>query len=139
MFHVILLLHCIKWPNFITWLPLLCEMSGNISILINCLLRALWHKFEINLISLIKSLFIHDQIVEAKTCISGGQIELLRWNKRQFSSFLKDIHWRNKNISFSKGENPTLRKKKFKMGVSHRVVMGIFFKEDMGDIFSEWR
>ena len=45
--------------------------------------------FEINLISLIKPFFQHDQKVMTKTEISRERKKLLRWNKKFYSSFLK--------------------------------------------------
>ena len=44
--------------------------------------------FEINLIFLIESFFLHDQNVMTKTEISRERKELLRLNKKHFSSFL---------------------------------------------------
>ena len=37
-----LMLYCINWPSFITWLPLLLEILGNMCIAI-ILLTWLWH------------------------------------------------------------------------------------------------
>ena len=45
--------------------------------------------FEVNLIFLIKPFFLHDQNVVTKTKISWERKQLLRWNKKYFSSFLK--------------------------------------------------
>ena len=33
---ILLLLYSIKWPNFIVWLPLFCEILGNMCIVIAC-------------------------------------------------------------------------------------------------------
>ena len=49
--------------------------------------------FEVNLIFLIKPFFLHDSKVMTKTWLSWGPKELLRWNKKYFSSFLKGIQW----------------------------------------------
>ena len=45
--------------------------------------------FEINPIFLIEPFFLHDQKVLTKTLKSWEQKELLRWNKKHFSSFSK--------------------------------------------------
>ena len=45
--------------------------------------------FETNLIFLIEPVFLHDQKIMTKTYISWEWKELLRWNKKHFSSFLK--------------------------------------------------
>ena len=45
--------------------------------------------FEINLIFLI--IFLHDEKIKAKIFLSFEQKELLRWNKKHFSSFLKEL------------------------------------------------
>ena len=45
--------------------------------------------FEIKLIFLIVPFFLYDQKVMTKTLISWKRKELLRWNKKDFSSFLK--------------------------------------------------
>ena len=45
--------------------------------------------FEINLIFLVESFFPHDQDIMTKTYTSSEQEELLRWNKKHFSSLLK--------------------------------------------------
>ena len=45
--------------------------------------------FEINLIFLIEPFFLHEQKDMKKNWISWERKELLRWNKKHFSSFLK--------------------------------------------------
>ena len=45
--------------------------------------------FEIKLIFLIETFFQHEQKVMAKTEICWERKELLRWNEKYFSSFLK--------------------------------------------------
>ena len=47
------LLYSITWPNFNVWLPLLCEILGNMCIVIVCLKGCDIKNFEINLIFLI--------------------------------------------------------------------------------------
>ena len=56
----------------------------------NCLLNSLWcHRFW-NLTDLSnQAVFLHDQKFKTKIQISWEQKELLRWNKKYFSSFLK--------------------------------------------------
>ena len=45
--------------------------------------------FETNLIFLIEPVFLHDPKIMTKTYISWEWKELLKWNKKHFSSFLK--------------------------------------------------
>ena len=49
--------------------------------------------FEINLIFPINPSFLHDQKVKTKIWISWEWKELLRWNKKHCSPFLKRFHW----------------------------------------------
>ena len=61
----------------------------------NCLLTRLWsHNVETKLIFQIKPFFLHDQKFKTKNWISWERKELLKWNKKHFSSFLKGFHWR---------------------------------------------
>ena len=55
---------------------------------------------KINLISLIKPFFLHDQKVKAKIKVSWERKELLRRNKKHFSSFSKVKQF------FLEGESP---------------------------------
>ena len=64
--------------------------------------------FETNLLFLIKPLFLHEQKVMIKTQISGEQKELLRWNKKNSSSFSKGFQWSKLHIFFLEGDSPTL-------------------------------
>ena len=66
--NMFLMLYSINWPSFIVWLPLLLEILGNISD---------------------QAVFIHAQKLKTKTEISWEWNELLRWNKKHFSSFSK--------------------------------------------------
>ena len=84
-----LLIYSIDWPNFIVWLPLLCEILGNTCLAIASKPGCDVMNFEVNLIFLIKLFFLHDQKVVTKSKISWERKELLRWNKKHFSSFLK--------------------------------------------------
>ena len=51
---IFLLLYSINWPNFIVWLPLLCEIFGNKCIAIVCKSGCNVMNFGVNLIFLIK-------------------------------------------------------------------------------------
>ena len=64
---------------------------------------------EINLIFLIKPLFLHDQKVKTKIYISWEQRKLLRWNKKHFSSFLKGFNLSKKNQFFLEIESSSLK------------------------------
>ena len=44
-------------------------------------------------LTLIKTIYRHDQKVQTKIYISWEQKELLRWNEKHFSSFVKDFRW----------------------------------------------
>ena len=88
---IFFLLCSINWPDFIVWLPLLCEILGNICIRINCKPRCDVLNFEVNLVFLIKLFFLHDENVVTKTQISWERKKLLRRNKKYFSSFWKDF------------------------------------------------
>ena len=88
---IFFLLYSINWSNFVVWLSILCKVLGNICIAIACKPGCDVMNFEVNLIFLIKQFFLHDQKVVTKTKISWERKELLRWNKKHFSSILKDI------------------------------------------------
>ena len=64
---IFLLLYSHNWPNFIDCLPLLCEILGNIRIAIVRKPICDGINFEVNLIFLIKSFFLHDQKFVTKT------------------------------------------------------------------------
>ena len=72
---IFLLLYSINWPSLIVWLPLLHEILG-----IMC------KKFMI------------------KTWITWERKELLRWNKKHSSLFLKDFQWSKKWYFFERWE-----------------------------------
>ena len=56
--------------------------------------------YILNLISLIKPFFVYDQNSQTKkTWLSWEQKEVLRWNKKPFSSLLKGYHWSKKVFS----------------------------------------
>ena len=60
----------IIWPNFISLLPLLLEILGNMSLATVCYPGCDVMDFEINLIFLLEPLFRHDQKVMTKTSIN---------------------------------------------------------------------
>ena len=62
-----LMLYSISKPNFIAWFPLLLEILGNMCIAIVCEPGCDVMNFDINLIFLIESLFLHDQKFMTKT------------------------------------------------------------------------
>ena len=68
---------------------ILLEILGNVCIAIVFYPGCDVMDFEINYIFLIEPFFLHDQKVMTKTQISWEWKELLRWNKKDFSSFLK--------------------------------------------------
>ena len=111
--EMFLLLCSINWLDFIVWLPLLCKILGNMCIEIVCKPGCDVMNFEVNLIFLIKPLFEHDQKVVTKTLKSWERKELLRWNKKRFSSFSKQA----KTQFFGRWETrvrPYMRKFSFK-------------------------
>ena len=61
------LLCSINWLNFITWLPLHCEILGNMCIAIICRPGYDIMNFEVKLIFLIKPFYLHDQDFVTKT------------------------------------------------------------------------
>ena len=81
------MLHCINWTSFIFWLPLLLKILGNMCIIIFCSPGCDAIKFEISLIYQV--VLLHDQKLKTKIWVSWEQKELLRWNEKCFSSFLK--------------------------------------------------
>ena len=92
--EMFLMLYSINWPKshfivfFRYWaICVFWNMDGFIFVF--CM------DFEINFIFLIKLFFLHDQEVMTKTSISWEWKELLRWNKKHFSSFLKGFQLLN--------------------------------------------
>ena len=82
------MLYSLNWPNLIARLSLFLTIFGNTYITIVCL--PVWDviNFEINLIFLIKP-FCYKTKKSRKNLISWERKELLRWNKKHFSSILK--------------------------------------------------
>ena len=74
-------------------LPLLSEILDNMRIVIVYKPSCDFINLKLSLIFLIKLFFLQDQKVKTKIEISWEQKELLRWNKKYFSSFLKGYHW----------------------------------------------
>ena len=58
---IFILLYSINWPSFIVWLDLLRDILGNMFIAIVFQLACDVTNFAVNLIFLIKALFLHDQ------------------------------------------------------------------------------
>ena len=63
---IFFLLYSITWPNFIVWLPLICDILSNM-----CIIIVYWPgcepiNFEVNLIFLIELFVVHDQKVKTK-------------------------------------------------------------------------
>ena len=85
---IFLFLYSRHWPNFIVWLPLLCDIFGNTCITIICKPGCDVTNFEVKLIFLIKLFFLHDQKVETKTKISWERKQFLIWYKKHFSPLL---------------------------------------------------
>ena len=83
----VLMFYSTNWPNFIVWLPLLHEILGNMYIVIACFPCCNVRNFAINLSS--QAAFLHGQEVRTKILISWERKELLRRNKKHFSSVLR--------------------------------------------------
>ena len=94
------LLYSINSLDFIDWLPLLHEILSHMCLKIVCSPGCDVKNFEVILIFLSKSFFLHDQKVKTKMQISWERKKLSRWNKKHFSSFLKGFYWRRKNKLF---------------------------------------
>ena len=60
---IFLLLYSINWPNFIVWLPLLCEILGNMCIAIVCKLVELFK-------NLINDTKVITKIMFARSCVA---------------------------------------------------------------------
>ena len=66
-----------NWPNFTAWLPLLCEILGNMCIAFVCKLGCDVMNFEVYLIFPNKPFLQHAQKVITKMQIPREQKELL--------------------------------------------------------------
>ena len=82
---------------------MICEILGNMCVVIVRLPGCSNINFEINLIFLIK-FFLNEQKVKTKTEISWERKELLRWNKRNSSSLLNHLYWIKQNNILGKWE-----------------------------------
>ena len=87
---IFLMLYSLNWSNSIVWLPIPLETSGTMCIVILCYQVNDFIIFYIYLNFLLK-LFSY-------TAMSQERKEVLRWNKKHFSSFLKDFQL-PKNVS----------------------------------------
>ena len=106
---IFLLLYSINWLYFIVWLPLLCEVLGNMCIVI--VSKPGWDvmNFEVNLIFLIKLSFLHNQNVVTKDLISWEQKKLLRQNKKTFFIIFKWLSIKQITQRFLEGESPNFQ------------------------------
>ena len=130
--NICLVIFDITWPNFIVWLPLLREILSSMPIVIACYPRCDVINFEVNFI--IKPFFditkgkiqkfkypenkkglpftvcislsvsLHNQKIRTKMQMPQERKELLTWNKKHFSSFLKGSHWSKHNNLFRRWE-----------------------------------
>ena len=82
-----------NWPNFIVWLSFLFEIFGNMCIAIVCFPGCNVISFEINLIFLIQLFFYITKNSKQKGKYLEKKKELLKWNKKHFSSVLKGFQW----------------------------------------------
>ena len=92
-----LMLYFINWPNSIVWLSLLLEILGNMCIAFIWFTGCDVISLETNLIFLIKPFFY-------MTKNSIQKFNILRWNKKNFSSFLKGFQ----SINFLRHKSATL-------------------------------
>ena len=74
---------------FIIWLPLLLEMLGIICISIACFPGYNVINFEIKLVKRSNQAVLYDKKAKTKITIHWEQKELLKWNKKHFSSFFR--------------------------------------------------
>ena len=89
------------------WLALIREILNNICVVILCLPDCDVINFEVTVICLTKTSFVHAQKIKTKIKISWEQRELLRWNKKH-PSFLKSYHWSKWKEFFFEGDSLTL-------------------------------
>ena len=104
---IFFLLYSITWPNLIGWLLLLRKILGSICIVIVCSTGCAVINFEINLIFLIKALFLYDQKSTQK--FKNLENEKSFYNKINsiFHHFSKVFIEANKT-TFLEDESPTL-------------------------------
>ena len=88
---VFVMSYCINWPNFIIWSPLILEILGNMCIATVFFRGCDVINFEINFYLSNQAVILHAQKLKTKISISWERKELLRWNKKHFSSFLNSF------------------------------------------------
>ena len=107
--QIFLLLHSTNWPNFNVWLLLLCEILGNMCIVIVSLPGCDVITFEIKLVFLIKSSFSSWPKIQEKNLNKLRTKRTKRSHKKHFSSILKGFQWSKWNNYFLEGKSPTLK------------------------------
>ena len=80
-----LMFYSINWPNFFVWLPLFFEIIDNMFTTTRLWRHKIWHYLDLS----DQAVLLHDQKFKTKIQTSWERKELLRWNKKYFSSFLK--------------------------------------------------
>ena len=75
------MLYSINWPNFIVWLALILDYVGNMYIFIICFQVYNAIHFDI------QAVFLNAQKVQ------GINLNILRWNKKQFPHFSRIFSW----------------------------------------------
>ena len=90
--EIFLMLYSINWPNFVVWLSLLLQISGNMCTVIVCYPVCNVINFEINLSFLIEPFSYMTKNSEKKLkYLKNEKGEIKSGNKKHFSSFLKDF------------------------------------------------
>ena len=82
--------------------------------------------FELNLIFLIKRIFLHEQNIRDKNLKILKKKELLRWNKKRFFIISKGLLINQITQIFLEGESPTFRLKAGKLDWIEYTDRGIF-------------
>ena len=101
IFHTLKSTNC---PNFIVWLPLLREILENICMIIVSYPGCDVINFEINFIFLIKPFFSTWPKSQDKNLNILKRKELLRWNKKHFSSIFKGLSLKQIKTFFGRWE-----------------------------------
>ena len=109
------------WLNFITWLPLHCEILGNMCIAIICRPGYDIMNFEVKLIFLIKPFYLHDQNLVTKTKYLR-YLRKINEIKNVFHHFQRAFNQAN-NTNFLEGESATF------------FFVVIFFKKNWLNVF----
>ena len=129
---VFLLFYFINWLDFSGWLCLLCEILYNMWFRTVCWSGCDIINFNINLIFLIKPLFLHDQKVKTKIQISWERKEFLRRNKKHL--FSQKAFIEANKITFFRGWKPDFNKIKINKHVLSSIPQKL--KKDMFYMFS---